>query len=161
MNMLAAAELNMYSQKVQTRNRANTIQVWSWKLVFRIALTVVRFLGKALQKLVVKNDLSIKSNSRYVRYWNQTLMAEAGGCELAKIQSRVVHLKATLLCGTTLKLGATSRLAWLKLSKLVSVGVYWAHVYRGPSRGPCIGIIYIHPSRVGGIHPLFPPTWYH
>jgi len=119
MNMLAAAELNMYSQKVQTRNRANTIQVWSWKLVFRIALTVVRFLGKALQKLVVKNDLSIKSNSRYVRYWNQTLMAEAGGCELAKIQSRVVHLKATLLCGTTLKLGTTSRLAWFKLSKLV------------------------------------------
>ena len=26
-----------------------------------------------------------------------------------------------------------------------------------PSRGPCIGIIYTHPSRVGGIHPLFPP----
>jgi len=33
-----------------------------------------------------------------------------------------------------------------------------AHVYRGPSRGPCIGIIYTHPSRVGGIHPLFSPS---
>ena len=31
-------------------------------------------------------------------------------------------------------------------------------MYRGPSRGPCIGIIYTHPSRVGVIHPLFPPT---
>ena len=25
-------------------------------------------------------------------------------------------------------------------------------------RGPCIGIIYTHPSRVGGIDPLFPPA---
>ena len=31
-------------------------------------------------------------------------------------------------------------------------------MYRGPSRGPCIGIIYTHPSRVGGIHPLFSPS---
>ena len=30
-------------------------------------------------------------------------------------------------------------------------------MYRGSSRGPCICIIYTHPSRVGGIHPLFPP----
>ena len=40
-------------------------------------------------------------------------------------------------------------------SHLPAVGVYWAHVYRGP----CIGIIYTHPFRVGGIHPLFPPTY--
>jgi len=25
-------------------------------------------------------------------------------------------------------------------------------------RGPCIGVIYTHPSRVGGIHALFSPT---
>jgi len=31
-------------------------------------------------------------------------------------------------------------------------------VYRSPSRGPCIGIIYTHPSRVGGIQALFSPT---
>ena len=31
-------------------------------------------------------------------------------------------------------------------------------MYRGPSRGPCIGIIYTHPSRVGGIYLLFLPT---
>jgi len=29
-------------------------------------------------------------------------------------------------------------------------------VYRGPPRDPCIGSIYTHPSRVGGIHQLFP-----
>ena len=44
---------------------------------------------------------------------------------------------------------------------LVTVGVYWAHVYRGPSRGSCIGSIYTHPSRVGGIEELFPSLWYH
>ena len=33
------------------------------------------------------------------------------------------------------------------------VGVYWAHVYRGP----CVGIIYTHPSRVGGIQKIFSP----
>ena len=38
----------------------------------------------------------------------------------------------------------------------IAVGVYWAHVYRGTSRGPCIGSIYTHPSRVGGIEQLFP-----
>jgi len=27
-------------------------------------------------------------------------------------------------------------------------------VYRGPSRGPCVVIIYTHPSRVGGIEQL-------
>ena len=32
----------------------------------------------------------------------------------------------------------------------VTVGVYWAHVYRGS----CIGSIYTHPSRVGGIQQL-------
>jgi hypothetical protein len=30
-------------------------------------------------------------------------------------------------------------------------------VYSGPSRGPCVGIIYTHPSRVGGIQELFSP----
>jgi len=52
---------------------------------------------------------------------------------------------------------------WHKIDviRCVFVGVYWAHVYRGP----CIGIIYTHPSRVGVIHPLFSPTvlkntWY-
>ena len=33
-------------------------------------------------------------------------------------------------------------------------------MYRGLSRGSCIGIIYTHPSRVGGIHALFSPTLY-
>ena len=37
---------------------------------------------------------------------------------------------------------------------LVLVGVYWAHVYRGP----CVVIIYTHPSRVGGIEQLFSPS---
>ena len=37
-----------------------------------------------------------------------------------------------------------------------SVGVYWAHMYKGSSRGPCIGTIYTHPSRVGVIEQLFP-----
>jgi len=32
-------------------------------------------------------------------------------------------------------------------------------VYRGPSRGPCVGTIYAHPSRVGGIQALFSPTY--
>ena len=32
-------------------------------------------------------------------------------------------------------------------------------MYRGPSRSPCIGIIYTHPSRVGGIQALFSPTF--
>ena len=27
-------------------------------------------------------------------------------------------------------------------------------MYRGPSRGPCIGIIYTHPSMVGGIQAI-------
>jgi len=31
-------------------------------------------------------------------------------------------------------------------------------MYRGLSRRPCIEIIYTHPSRVGGIHPLFSPS---
>ena len=31
-------------------------------------------------------------------------------------------------------------------------------MFRGPSRGPCIGIIYTHPFRVGGIQALFSPT---
>ena len=39
---------------------------------------------------------------------------------------------------------------------VIIVGVYWAHVYRGPPRGPCIDSIYTHPSRVGGIEQLFP-----
>jgi len=30
-------------------------------------------------------------------------------------------------------------------------------VYRGPSRSPCIGYIYTHPFRVGGIQLLFSP----
>ena len=42
--------------------------------------------------------------------------------------------------------------------QLISVGAYWAHVFRGSSRGLCIGIIYTHPSRVGWIHLLFLPT---
>jgi len=29
-------------------------------------------------------------------------------------------------------------------------------VYRGSSKGPCIGSIYTHTSRVGGIEQLFP-----
>ena len=29
-------------------------------------------------------------------------------------------------------------------------------MYRGPPRGPCIGSIYTHSSRVGGIEQLFP-----
>ena len=33
-------------------------------------------------------------------------------------------------------------------------------MYRGPSRGPCVGTIYTHPSRVGGIQALFSPIWY-
>ena len=33
-------------------------------------------------------------------------------------------------------------------------------MYKGPSRGPCIGTIYTHPSRVGGIEQLFPSLWY-
>ena len=41
----------------------------------------------------------------------------------------------------------------------VSVGVYWAHVYRGPSRGSCVGIIYTHPYRVGGIQKIFSPIY--
>jgi len=31
-------------------------------------------------------------------------------------------------------------------------------VFRGPPRGPCIGSIYTHPSRVGDIEALFSPT---
>ena len=53
-----------------------------------------------------------------------------------------------------LPLSVQLRLSYLKHI----VGVYLAHVYRGPSRGPCIGVIYTHPSRVGGIHALFSPT---
>ena len=36
----------------------------------------------------------------------------------------------------------------------MTVGVYWARVFRGPSRGLCIGIIYTHRSRVGGIQAI-------
>ena len=43
---------------------------------------------------------------------------------------------------------------------ILFVGVYWAHVYRGLSRGSCVGTIYANPSRVGGIQALFSPTWY-
>ena len=32
---------------------------------------------------------------------------------------------------------------------------------RGPSRDPCVGTIYTHPSRVGGIQQLFLSSWYH
>jgi len=31
---------------------------------------------------------------------------------------------------------------------------YIEPMYRGPSRGPCVGTIYTHPSRVGGIQAI-------
>ena len=34
-------------------------------------------------------------------------------------------------------------------------------MYRGPSRGSCVGTLYTHPSRVGVIQQLFSPSWYH
>ena len=40
----------------------------------------------------------------------------------------------------------------------ICVGVYWAHVYKGPSRGPCVGVIYTHLLGLEEYKPLFSLT---
>ena len=77
------------------------------------------------------------------------------GCPLSSASPLRPSSVTTGGSSITPPLGPSSYLGVFSCVCLVRIPLL--RMYRGPSRGPCIGIIYTHPSRVGRIQKLFSP----